>query len=162
MGAHLIHGSGALFDPPALLSIQETRLALLPLRPVLLCHHPQLRILLAFPRQQDPLHRVLLPFSWVAGERGDYMEEQSGVPWPGQSYLLVHSHLRPVCLHRDPVSSSQHTPQPILTFSQSFLSRCRGALPCSQPSPVSGTIQSSATQRRNLWVARLSCRLSSR
>jgi hypothetical protein len=75
MGPHIIYGPRSLSAAAQVLSIQETRLALLPIRPLLLRHHPQLRLLLDLPQQHSSIHRVLLPFTWVSSQCGDYMEE---------------------------------------------------------------------------------------
>lgn len=65
-----------LYRPSALpaaitrVPIQETRMALFPLRPLLLRDYPQLHIPLDRAGEFDALDRVLLPLAWVSRKRG--------------------------------------------------------------------------------------------
>ena len=80
MGTHFVHRPGSLSPPLALLSIQEARLALLFVRPLLLYHHSQLYFLLDFAFKYLALGRLLLSIARVSRQRGDYLAEQSCLP----------------------------------------------------------------------------------
>jgi hypothetical protein len=75
MDTHRVHNSRVLSPPTALLPIQKTRVALLPLRLVLLRYNPELHIHLVFTLQSGSFRCVLLPFTWLTRECGHYMEK---------------------------------------------------------------------------------------
>ena len=56
-----IHDRLGLPHPPPLVQVQATRLALFPLRPLLLRHHPQFHLPMARALEPGALRRVLLP-----------------------------------------------------------------------------------------------------
>lgn len=75
MDTHCIHHSRMLSTSTALLSIQETRVALFPLRLVLLRHNPQLHLYLVPAIESGPFRRMLLPVPWLLSECSHYMEK---------------------------------------------------------------------------------------
>ena len=75
MAPHRLHPPSTLPPPPPRIHLQKTRMALLPLRPLLLHHDPQLHLDLAPAVLSVPLDRVLLSEHGQSGERGDYVEE---------------------------------------------------------------------------------------
>lgn len=81
------------------LYIQETRVALLPIRSLLLYHNPEFYVHLAGSIKLDTLDRVLLSLSWLIGERRYYMEKQPCLPWLGQSDFIVRTYLRATSLY---------------------------------------------------------------
>ncbi len=93
----------ALLASPALLPVQATRVALFPVRPMLLRDDPQLRVHLVLPQERGAVHRMLLPLARVARERGDHLAQQSCLPRPGQSDVAVHTHIRAAVVHGDKV-----------------------------------------------------------
>lgn len=58
--AHLIHSSGALSTAYARVQVQETFMALLPLRPLLLHYNSQLRLHMAYALELDVVDSMLL------------------------------------------------------------------------------------------------------
>lgn len=75
MDARRLYRPGRLPPSIAHLQIQEADVALLPLRPLLLRHHPQLCLHLDSSSEPGALRGVLLFITWVGRERCDYMAE---------------------------------------------------------------------------------------
>ena len=67
MGPHCIYRARRLPPTTAVLHLQEARLALLPLRPLLLRDHPQFHLFLDFPFESCSLRRLLQPLTWILG-----------------------------------------------------------------------------------------------
>lgn len=75
MDTHCIHYSRMLPTSTALLSIQETRVALFPLRLVLLRHNPQLHLHLVLAIESGSFRCMLLSVPRLISECGHYMEK---------------------------------------------------------------------------------------
>lgn len=106
MGACILHHPRSLPPASAVLPVQETRVALLPLRPLLLCHHPQLYLLLDLPWQQAAVHRVLSHVTRFSSKRSHHLAKQSRVPRPGQGYFPIHPYLCTLCVYGHPVGAA--------------------------------------------------------
>lgn len=142
MAAHIIYAPIPISPPNASVQLQETRLALLPLRPVLLFNHSQLHFHLDRAIELYALDRLLLLIPRVHGQCCNHMEKQSRVPRHRQGHLLVRPHLRAVNLHRLPVRPLPASPYPIETNAScpaiSTPTRKNGSLPsrrCPTSSP---------------------------
>ena len=68
-------------------------MALLPIRPMLLRQHRELRLDLDPAAISRTLHCVLLPFAWLCRHSYRHMALGHGVPRCGEGHVDVHSHL---------------------------------------------------------------------
>ena len=98
MGPYLVHGARTLSPASPILSVQETRMALFPLRPVLLCQHHELHLDLGSSAVSRALHRLLLPFAWLSRHSYRYMASGHGLPRRREGYVDVHPHLPTLCI----------------------------------------------------------------
>lgn len=110
MGSHIIYAPSALPSSYARLQVQETRLALFPLRPLLLRHDIEFHLHLGAAVIQVSFRRLLLPEPRLARERGHHMAQQSRIPRYGQGHVALHPHLPAIHVYSDTVR--------ILSFAQ--------------------------------------------
>lgn len=75
MGSYIIYNPRSIPPPLTSLQIQKAVLALLPLRSMLLRHHPQLHLHLVPTTKSSLVRRVLLSFPWIVGERCYHVAE---------------------------------------------------------------------------------------
>ena len=75
MGSYSLYRHGLLPAPVAVLHVQETCMALLLIRPLLLYYHPQLHLYLVPPIEPSPLHCMLLPIPRLPGKRRYHMAQ---------------------------------------------------------------------------------------
>jgi hypothetical protein len=76
VGSYLIYAPSIISTPVAGLQIQETLLALLLVRPLLLCDRTQLHLHLVPASKSYTVRSVLLSLTWVTRQRGHHMAEQ--------------------------------------------------------------------------------------
>ena len=75
MGTYLIYHPSLIPVTLTGVQVQETRLALLPLRSVLLRHRPQLHLYLVPTTKPCPFCSMLLSLTWVTRQRCHHMAE---------------------------------------------------------------------------------------
>lgn len=103
MDAYIIYRPSRVSPAYADLQVQETRMALFLVRPMLLHNGPQLRLDMARTAELEVVDRMLLLVAWVFSECRHHMEEQFGFPRLGQSHIIVRSHIPTTRLHSHPV-----------------------------------------------------------
>jgi hypothetical protein len=69
MGPYILYGPGNVPSATTCLQVQETQLALLPLRSLLLRDDLELHLPLVSAFQRRSIRRVLLSFAWVTSQR---------------------------------------------------------------------------------------------
>lgn len=150
MGPYCVHGSGwwvsfasqwfvrvkrhfhSLSSSLSRLYLQKAGMALLPFRPLLLCHYLKLCLHLGISRFTYITRRMLLFKPRQSCERSHNLAQLISLPWPRQSYQPFCAYLRPFLFHSHKVCISSlrlSTLHKLLL--QTLLSRCRAAIPCS-------------------------------
>ena len=100
---HSVHATGHVLPSLTCLHIQEARLALFHVRPLLLCYPPQLRLSLVLPLKRGSVYRLLLLEPRLAGECRHHMEKQSCIPRPRQSYFSFRAYVCSSYIHSNQV-----------------------------------------------------------
>ena len=75
MGAYRVYGTGVIFATATGVQVQETGVALFPVRSVLLRDDPEFHLHLVSSVESGAICSVLLPIAWIASECGDHVEE---------------------------------------------------------------------------------------